>query len=142
MPNTMIRKMYEDYFEKALAAERNRKPTDGMFGIGNKPGDDPCHMEFAVKLEAALNEYAAEKPASADVRGLLAFMYSVPKSHEEPKSVYWMLLAVQGLTLQLIPLLSPEDAAVLKKGYAAQYRRWERLPVQQQVLKALGQAAQ
>ena len=142
MPNTMIRKMYEDYFEKALAAERNRKPTDGMFGIGKKPGDDPCHTEFAAELEAALNEYAAEKPASADVRALLAFMYSVPKSHEEPKSVYWMLLAVQGLTLPLIPLLSPEDAAVLKKGYAAQYRRWERLPVQQQVLKALGQAAQ
>ena len=142
MPNTMIRKMYDDYFEKALAAERNRKPTDGMFGIGKKPGDDPCHTEFAAELEAALNEYAAEKPASADVRALLAFMYSVPKSHEEPKSVYWMLLAVQGLTLPLIPLLSPEDAAVLKKGYAAQYRRWERLPVQQQVLKALGQAAQ
>ena len=142
MPNTMIRKMYDDYFEKALAAERNRKPTDGMFGIGKKPGDDPCHTEFAAELEAALNEYAAEKPASADVRALLAFMYSVPKSHEEPKSVYWMLLAVQGLTLPLIPLLSPEDVAVLKKGYAAQYRRWERLPVQQQVLKALGQAAQ
>ena len=134
MPNTMIRKIYDSYLEKALAAERNRKPTDGMFGIGKKAGDDPCHTEFAEALEAALNDYAAEQHDSAELRLLLEYMYSMPKAHEDPKSIYWMLIAVHGLTLQLISGLSQQDAAALRKQYAVLYRRWERLPVQQQVL--------
>lgn len=141
MPTAAIRKIYDSYFEKALAAEQNRKPTDGMFGIGKKPGDDPCHAEFAAELEAALNTYKEESPASAEVRELLDFMYQLPKSHEEPKSIYWMLIAVHGLTAILIPLLGQSDAAALRKSYAAAYKRWERLPVQQKVLRALEQAA-
>lgn len=141
MPTAAIRKIYDSYFDKALAAEQNRKPTDGMFGIGKKPGDDPCHTEFAAELEAALNTYKEGSPASAEVRELLDFMYQLPKSHEEPKSIYWMLIAVHGLSAILIPLLGQSDAAALRKSYAAAYKRWERLPVQQQILRALEQAA-
>ena len=141
MPTAAIRKIYDTYLEKALTAEKNRKPTDGMFGIGKKPGDDPCHAEFADALEAALKEYAASAPDPAAVRELLSFMYMRPKSHEDPKSIYWMLIAVHGLTAELIPLLGRADAAALQKEYGAAFRRWERLPVQQQVFRALTQAA-
>ena len=130
MPDTAILKIYDSYFEKALAAEKNRKPTDGMFGIGKKPGDDPCHTEFA-----------ASAPDSAAVSELLAYMYGIPKEHQDPKSVYWMLIAVHGLTAELIPRLGRDEAAVLYREYGAAYRRWERLPVQQQVYRALAQAA-
>ena len=71
MPTAAIRKIYDSYFEKALAAEQNRKPTDGMFGIGKKPGDDPCHAEFAAELEAALKAYREESPVSPEIRELL-----------------------------------------------------------------------
>ena len=141
MPTAAIRKIYDDYLEKALNAEKNRKPTDGMFGIGKKPGDDPCHAEFAAQLEAALKEYAAEAPEPSSVRELLSYMYTLPKSHEDPKSIYWMLIAVHGLTSVLIPLLGKANAAALKKEYGAAFRRWERLPVQQQIYRALAQAA-
>ena len=141
MPTAAIRKIYDSYFEKALAAEKNRKPTDGMFGIGKKPGDDPCHAEFAAELETAIRAYSETQPSSPQVRELLKFMYQIPKSHEDPKSIYWMLVAVHGLTAELIPLLSAQDADALKTCYAAAYKRWERLPVQQQILRALKQAA-
>ncbi len=141
MPTAAIRKIYDTYLEKAMAAEKNRKPTDGMFGIGKKPGDDPCHAEFADALEAALKEYAASAPDSAAVRELLSFMYTVPKRHEDPKSIYWMLIAVHGLTAELIPQLESADAAALHREYGAAFRRWERLPVQQQIFRALAQAA-
>lgn len=141
MPTAMIRSIYDSYFEKALAAEKNRKPTDGMFGIGKKPGDDPCHAEFAAELETAIRAYRDAEPSSPEVRGLLEYMYQIPKSHEDPKSIYWMLIAVHGLTAELIPLLNAQDADALKTCYAAAYKRWERLPVQQQILRALKQAA-
>ena len=141
MPTAAIRKIYDAYFEKALAAEQNRKPTDGMFGIGKKAGDDPCHAAFAAELESALHEYASERPASDDVRTLLTYIYQIPKSHEDPKSMYWMLIAVHGLTNNLIPLLNAQDAADLVRTYQAEYKRWERLPVQQKILRALKQAA-
>ena len=141
MPDTAILKIYDSYFEKALAAEKNRKPTDGMFGIGKKPGDDPCHTEFAEVLEAALKEFAASAPDSAAVSELLAYMYGIPKEHQDPKSVYWMLIAVHGLTAELIPRLGKDEAEVLYREYGAAYRRWERLPVQQQIYRALAQAA-
>lgn len=141
MQTAAIRKIYDSYLEKAFAAEENRKPTDGMFGIGKKPGDDPCHAEFAAELETALKHCREEAPDSAEVRELLDYMYQQPKSHEEPKSIYWMLIAVHGLTAILIPLLGQPDAAELKKSYTAAYKRRERLPVQQQILRALEQAA-
>ena len=52
-------------------------------------------------------------------------------------SVYWMLLAVHGLTQPLIARLRPEDAQAMYLWYQKAYPRRERLPVQNQVLEAL-----
>ena len=57
------------------------------------------------------------------------------------KDAYWMLLAVHGLSLPLIGRLSAPDADGLYRSYAKAYRRWERLPVQEQVLAALKKQA-
>ena len=65
----------------------------------------------------------------------------MPTEHREPLSAYWMLLAAHGTVLDLIPMLSPADAAELMKEYGKLYRRWERLPVQKNVIKALQKAA-
>ena len=64
-------------------------------------------------------------------------MYSIPREHREPHSVYWMLIAVQGLSLDLIGGLVPADAAALCMGFGNRYPRRERLPVQNKILSAL-----
>ena len=38
-----IKKICGDYIAEAEELERKRKPADGLFGIGTKPADDPCH---------------------------------------------------------------------------------------------------
>ena len=53
-----VRALYRDYLEKATELERNRKPGRGLFGVGAKPADAPCHEQFV----SALRELLAESP--------------------------------------------------------------------------------
>ena len=141
MTETEVRAIYEEYLEAAAEAEVERKPGDGLLGIGKGPADSPCHTRFAGALEAKLNAFAVSVPESAAIAAVLDYIYGVAPKYEDLKSAYWMLLAVHGLTLPLIPRLSPADAARLRARYAETYPRWKRLPVQNQVLAALKSAA-
>lgn len=132
-----IKTIYESYLETAEDLEKKRKPTDGLFGMGKKPSDDPCHEKFAEELEKALDEMAAEDISSEDAAQVLGYIYDMPLGHREYTSIFWMLVAVHGLTEKLIDKLSPDDAASLKKRYGSSYKRWERLPAQQKIYSAL-----
>ena len=136
-----IRTLYETYIDTVETLERNRKPGEGLLGLKPGPADDPCHDRFVDDLTAALEEYAAEEPTSEETRSVLEYVFTVPLSHCEPKSAYWMLAAVHGLTQPLIGRLSPADASALARLYAGSYRRWERLPAQKQALSALKKRA-
>jgi hypothetical protein len=92
-------------------------------------------------MAALLSDFASEKPDSAALRPVLEKLLRAAKDHPEPKSAYWMLVAVQGLSRELIPGLSREDAAALMKDYERTWPRHTRLPVQDDVLKALKKAA-
>lgn len=126
-----IQNVYQTYLEEAWAAEETRKPGEGIFGFGKRPSDDPCHERFCQRLKETLGE------AERDLPEILAYIYRAPLEHPEPKSAYWMLVAAHGFTLDLIPRLSREEAAALGKEFQKHYRRWERTPVQEQVLSAL-----
>lgn len=134
-----IKALYAAYMEEADKAERERKPWDGAFGMGKKASDDPCHTRFAENLDSLLLKAADEKPESGHIRKMLDFIYSAPDEGTQPRSVYWMLIAVHGLTAKLIYQLAPGDAAELCSRYEAKYPRRERLPVQKKVLAALKQ---
>ena len=132
-----IRTLYETYIDTVETLERNRKPGEGLFGLKKGPADDPCHDRFVDELTEAIADYAAQEPPSAELFETLSYMYAVPSEHREPHSLYWMLIAVQGLSLDLIGRLAPEDAAALSKSFAEAYPRWERLPAQNKVMAAL-----
>lgn len=135
-----IQALYEAYIARAEQLERDRKPGDGLFGLSGGPKDDPCHDQFAADLEALLQEMLTQAPASADVREALAYMYRMPLEHRAPLTVYWMLQAVHGMTVELAGLLTAQDARALRDAYAKDYRRWERLPAQKKALAALDRA--
>jgi len=129
--------LYDGYIDTVKRLERERKPGAGIFGLPGGPADDPCHDRFAEELKGLVAAFAAEEPASDRARAVLAHIYTVPLGYRELRSAYWMLTAVHGLALDLIPFLSPADAAALYEEYAKSYPRWERLPVQKQTLAAL-----
>ena len=129
-----VRDIYRDYIQKAEELEKARKFTDGLFGFGSKPADHPCQDQFVTDLEAVLTE---EEIDDSEVRPILQFMYTKPQEHRKPESIYWMLLAVHGLTERLIDRLPPEEAADLLRQYEKDYPRWGRLPCQKKVIAKL-----
>ena len=132
-----VKELYRNYIEKAEELERNRKFSDGLFGLGSKPADDPCHAKFANDLETLLDGRADQELPPGEAESVLEYIYFIPAEHREPASIYWMLLAVHGLTDGMIGLLAPEEASELARRYAKRYPRWERLPAQKRILKAL-----
>ena len=135
-----LERLYGEYLAQAHEAEANRKPLDGAFGFGKKSEDDPCHDRFAQGLETLLRSAAEEGIDPGELRAILEYIYRAPKEHREPLAVYWMLLAVHGLTPELAGRLRREDAEALWREYRAAYPRWDRLPAQKKVLAALDAA--
>ena len=141
MPDAMkqLLELYETYFQQVEAAKERLKPADGLLGMGEKLSNAPCHDAFAEALTAFLEKIAA-KADPGQVHQVLNYIYQAPFTYPDVhQSVYWMLIAVQGLTRQAIACLRPEDARVLHAWYEKAYPRWERLPAQKQVLAALKQ---
>lgn len=130
----------DGYIQQAEKLEKEKKPTDGLFGMGKKPADDPCHDKFASDMEKALDELAKEEHPSGEIKDILSYIYHLPAEHRQPMSIFWMLCAVHGLTLALTDKLSPEDKTVLCTQYGTDFKRWERLPAQEQVYKKLKKA--
>ena len=131
-----MERLTEDYLADADKLERSRRPNE-LFGLKFGPSDDPLHERFAKDLAALMGDFAAGGPDSAALRAVLKKLLGAAKAYPEPRSAYWMLVAVQGLSKELIPGLSREDAAALAKDYASAWPRHSRLPVQDDVLRAL-----
>ena len=135
------RELYDAYIRKVLDLELNRKPGAGIFGMKGGPADDPCHERFAESLRSFYDELAARKPESETVRRLMAYACTAPQKKEIPRTAFWMLIAVQGLLQPLVALLSAQDAQELVESYEKSYRRRERMPVQNKLIKALQTAS-
>ena len=136
-----LQELYESYLREVELLEINRKPGAGIFGLKGGPADDPCHDRFAETLRGFYEEFAAQKPESASVRELMAYACTVPTVRREPRTAYWMLIAVQSLTQDLIGLLTPQDAGELAALYEKSFRRHERMPSQIKLIRALKAAA-
>lgn len=132
-----IRRLYEIYLGQVRQAEQARRPFDGYMGFGPKLGDAPCHGQFARDLEALLKELALQDPEPGQAREMLEFIYRAPQQHQEPRAVYWMLLAVHALTAELIGQLDRENAQGLLEEYKGLYGQRGQPPAQKKVLSTL-----
>ena len=136
-----IKTLYAEYASEVERLEGSRKLGDGLFGMGKKVSDDPCHDQFSARLEELLKDFAATSPASSEVSEVLSYIYNVQKDHRDFVSAYWLMNAVHGFTVELISFLTPQDAGELAEQYEKICPRSERFPVQKKVLKALKSAA-
>ena len=132
-----IRQIYGVYLKAAERADPKENRFQRLLSSFRGREEDPCHMRFADELRSCLDSMAAADPDPEDVYAVLDYMYDAPVRFPRPKSANWMLLAVHGFTLTLIPMLRPEDAARLEKRYRNNYPRIRRLPAQNRVLESL-----
>ena len=132
-----LESVYDGYLETITRLESERKFGEGFFGLKSGPKDNPCHDRFDQDLKVLLQDLTPGETDSALLREVLEYMYDAPLQNPNPKSAYWMLIAVQDLTKDLIKGLAPEDADALAERYIENYPRSQRLPVQTELVKLL-----
>ncbi len=136
-----ISRAFTAYLEAMDEARKGRRRIDGLLGLGGGAGSERCQDDFVSQLNAAVADFAAEGPSSAEAAEALRFVLSQAHEHRKSKEAYWMLLASHTLALPLIDLLEPADARAVLEYYEAEYPKRERLPAQKTAIKRLAERA-
>ncbi len=125
-----------EYDEAVTEIQKNRKMFDGVLGMGNHPGNAPCHDVLDKRIET-LCAAAAADPEAGSFRELLENIYSAALKWQGPEYARLMLIAVHRHTVPVVARLAEADRAELCAWYEKTWPRRKRLPVQDEVLKAL-----
>ena len=134
--NEEYRSIQEEYARAVEETLHKKRGLGGLFGIGMRLSDEPCHKELDGKIEA-LCRRAAEEGEPAELRELTERILHAQSEWDGAQVADLMLAAIQRHALPLIPRLRAEERAALGAWYEKQYPRRTRLPVQDQILKAL-----
>ena len=127
--------LLDEYDAAVREANARRKPGEGILGFGKKLSDDPCHGAFDRKIASLCEEMASAAPS--DMAEAVALLFQAERDRAWLECARWMLVAVQRHALPLIPLLPEEEKRAMLAWYGKRYPAFQRLPVQQQIVRAL-----
>jgi len=131
-----LSRAFAEYRQDVEDFERKSRPTDGLFGFGRSLQNDACNDRFDKAVELAVTGLVSAGPSAADAERAVR-MVLTQDLRAWPLASQWMLRAAERHCILLVPFLAPAAAAALEKEYAGRYRRYERMPVQKQLLQAL-----
>lgn len=135
-----LKQIYDNYVQAVAKVYKDAKPMDGLFGWGDDPRKDPCHMRFYEEAEAWLTAFAGESPDRDRAFAVVHHVLAMPARYRE-SHCFWFMFAAQGLVRDLIGGLSREQCAQLRELYDESYPKRERMPVQKDVYKLLKKGA-
>jgi len=140
MERSQLNEIYEQYIHQVKTILQKASTFDGLWGFGNDPKKDPCHMKFYEDVEGYIDRLVQSGPEEAVALQAAKLIIRTPLQHEG-QAVYWCMIAVHGPCKKLVPLISPASCAELRNFYDEAYLRRNRLPVQQELYKALKKRA-
>ena len=133
-----LKNRYEQYLAEAEKARQRTGLCDGLFGMGNDPRKAPCHEAFYEFVAQWVDQFMQTE---GDCGEAARWLLKIADAHREQKDIFGYLYAAQGHALPLIGRMDREQAKELLCWYDSAYPRRERMPVQDQVFKALKKAA-
>ena len=135
-----LKDRYAKYTEDVAKVYKDAKPMDGLFGWGDDPRKDPCHMRFYEDLEQWAKDFLTSGPDQGEVYEAVRFLLETPAEHRD-SHCFWFMYAAQGLAREMIPMLSSAQCAALRESYDDRYPKRDRMPVQKEVYKLLKKGA-
>lgn len=135
-----LKDIYQKYVEEVAKVYKDAKPMDGLFGWGDDPRKDPCHMRFYEDVEKWAKAFGAETLTRDRAYEAVRFILETPAAYRE-KNCFWFMYAAQGHARELIPLLDRTQCALLRDFYDDAYPKRDRMPVQKDVYKLLKKGA-
>ncbi len=140
MDMLQLQTIYDTYVQTLAKVYREAKPTDGLFGWGDDPRKDPCHMHFYEQTEQWTGAFLASGPEQDAVFAAAKFILTFPAEHRE-EACFWFAFAAHGLTKGLISRLNTDQCEELWAFYEANYPKQERMPAQTEIAKLLKKGA-
>ena len=135
-----LKQIYEEYEEKLAQAQKQAGLFAGAFNMGDDPRKDACNQVFYENLGQWASEFLESKPTAENAAQAVQWILEYPARHQG-SGTYWMTYAAQKHAQGLIPTLSSQAAQQLREDFVQWYPRTERMPVQQEVLRALSARA-
>lgn len=135
-----LKDIYRRYDEEIHKVKAKAKPTDGLFGMGDDPRKDPCHMHFYEGVEQWVQDFLKTAPDAKDALEAARVIIEAPAAHRDGPT-YWFEFAAHGLSVDLIACLDAAGCKELKAFYDENYLKRDRMPVQDQVYKLLKKGA-
>lgn len=135
-----FKERYQQYEKEATLVRRKSSPADGLFGFGNDPRNHPCHVQFYEDVGKLVQEFLAQEPDARQSFEVARFLIAAPVELASLET-YWMMYAAQGWCRGLVDRLDPADCAGLRELFDKCFPRRDRMPVQQELYKALKKGA-
>ena len=126
-----MKNLIEEYIAEVKTVSKNSRPFSGIFGFKGGVGNSPCHLRFynAMKEVTESDDCSAYEAVSLLLRA--------DSEYEAPNAAKLMLTAVQGLAIPLVEKLDDAQRAEFRQYFDDNIPRRKRLPVQDQLYKAL-----
>lgn len=131
-----IKSICSDYLVTAEKVYKEARPLAGIFGIGNGPKNDPCHLKFYQDLEAKAKELADSDVPEEEKYEATCYILHLDET-DCNETMRFMLTAAQGVTKDLIPVLSREHKDELAAWFNKAVPKRMRLPVQNDIFKLM-----
>ena len=135
-----LEQIYQEYEESLSKAADNASVFAGAFGMGDDPRKDACNQIFYDKVGQWAASYRESEPTAREAAQAARWILEYPARHRS-SGTYWMAYAAQKHAQGLIRLVEPEEAEKIRVGFVRLYPKSDRLPVQQEVLRALADRA-
>lgn len=131
-----LKEIYSDYIQSVGKVYKEAKPMDGLFGWGDDPRKDPCHMQFYEAVEQWVEEFLKTEPDPEEAFQAVRYILREASLHPG-ENCFWFMFAAHGLTRKMIPLLTGVHCEMLRTYYDACYPKRDRMPAQKEVYKLL-----
>ena len=130
-----IKCLIENYLKEVDDVLRSARPFDGILGLGKRPADNPCHGIFIDNVGKAVAEVKDSEEAFAVADELIR----ANENYDCSMMTSLSMTAAQGHILKLLPLLTSEQKKELKVYFDKHIPKRKRLPVQEELYRALKQ---
>lgn len=133
----LLREIRESYQAEVDALEKKKGFFDGMFGFGSSVRNDACNDRFDTKVNEILQQTLTDGATAEEIGDTVCWVLDQVLPQQGMEGIAINLMAIQRHCIPLVNALTAEKAGEISRWYEKNWKRTQRLPVQNELLKAL-----
>ena len=127
----------EIYQAEVDALEKKKHVFDGMFGFGSSVRNDACNDRFDSRVNEILQQALTDGATAEETGDTVCCVLDQILPQQGLEGTAINLIAIQRHCIPLVCRLTAEKAGEIARWFEKTWKRTQRLPVQNELLKAL-----